>query len=197
MPSKIDHKVVNNEECKRCATCKEFKPLSEFYKDGGHAWDGLVVSCKICIKSKRQNDPRTRAVRAWNDLRKRVINGEPAYKSRNICINISRDDFITWYMIHSFPHCHVDRIDNEANYVVGNLQMLTIREHNFKHRADRLRLENVTEPDGYRYCYHCKTIKKYSEFYTKKLSITEANPMGLRVGCKACEHTKRKTRKGT
>lgn len=46
---KIEHILLNEVECKRCATCKEYKPLSDFHK--GKFWDKLYPRCKPCRSS--------------------------------------------------------------------------------------------------------------------------------------------------
>lgn len=47
MPPRIQHKVVDGIELKRCGRCKDWKPLTNFPKYHG-AWDGLNWLCRIC-----------------------------------------------------------------------------------------------------------------------------------------------------
>jgi len=195
MPARKNHVILNGEECKECSRCNTIKPLCEFHKDGGHTWDGLVTACKDCIKEDRQLNPRTRAVRAWGNLNKRVANGEKTYASRGIKIAISREDFLTWYQENSFPHCIVDRIDNELDYSLGNIQMLTLTQHNYKRRLDRLAAAGVKEPDGHRYCFGCESLLPVGAFGRKRSAISTINPLGLRHECKACTKSKRNKRR--
>jgi len=195
MPAKIEHKTIENIECKRCSICKMYLPLCDFHRDGGHAWDGLVSSCKKCLQSKRQLDARTRAVRAWGCLNKRVKNGEKTYAKRGIRIEISKDEFINWYQKNSFPHCIVDRINNEKNYTLKNIQMLTLVEHNYKRRSDRLSVIGVTEGENERYCFCCARLMNIEVFGRKKDIVSKANPLGLRQYCKGCNRDKQRKRR--
>ena len=46
---------------KRCPTCKQTKPISEYYKDS-YRYDGIMWLCKDCqrlrYRKKRQNNPK-------------------------------------------------------------------------------------------------------------------------------------------
>ena len=44
---KVLHKVEDGIELKRCACCKSWKPLSEFYRHR-KMWDALDYYCKPC-----------------------------------------------------------------------------------------------------------------------------------------------------
>lgn len=48
---RIEHKIIDGVECKRCGTCKQWKPLCEF--DKSSCWDGLDNKCKGCKKIYR------------------------------------------------------------------------------------------------------------------------------------------------
>lgn len=58
---RILHRVVDGVELKHCSTCKEWKPLGEFYR-WRKSWDGLNGCCKDCTeRSKAATDERRRA----------------------------------------------------------------------------------------------------------------------------------------
>lgn len=46
---RIEHKFINNIECKLCRDCREFIPLFNFTKDKNR-WDNLDHFCKSCKK---------------------------------------------------------------------------------------------------------------------------------------------------
>lgn len=47
---KIEHKILNKVELKRCSVCKDWLPLDVFYKNKT-AWDGLSCQCHSCRKA--------------------------------------------------------------------------------------------------------------------------------------------------
>lgn len=47
MANRIEHKIINEEECKYCGTCRKFKPLNTFVRNK-NSWDGLNARCKEC-----------------------------------------------------------------------------------------------------------------------------------------------------
>lgn len=50
----IEHKIINDIECKKCGHCNEYKSLDNFSKDKSR-WDGLYGFCKECQKEKDHN----------------------------------------------------------------------------------------------------------------------------------------------
>lgn len=53
MGAKIEHQIINGEECKKCNGCGVYKPLPNFNKSSD-TWDGLQRKCKQCRKKYEQ-----------------------------------------------------------------------------------------------------------------------------------------------
>jgi hypothetical protein len=184
MPKRIEHKIINGVEKKRCAGCKEFLPLDQFHKTGqGNSWDGLLCSCLVCVKAYRNGNMHRKSVVQYGHMKRRV-QGEN-YIRKGVEVRISLEEFEEWYTANYFKGGAVDRINDQDHYEAGNLQILTPTEHNEKRRADRLDALNVKEAFG-RYCYTCATEKPFTDFYVKKKKITKRNPLGLDETCKEC-----------
>ena len=182
---KIEHRFENGIEVKRCGVCHQYKRLNEFHK-ANNAWDGLFYKCIKCTNAARNSNTRRRAVAKHNAMLWRCQN-EERYIKKGIKVKVDLEDFVKWYQLnHIGKGCHVDRIDNNKHYELGNLQVLTQREHNLKRRHDRLDWAGVTEPDGMRDCFTCKTLKLEKEFYKKKRKLSENNTKGLSERCKKC-----------
>ena len=190
MPNKIEHKIENGIELKRCSTCEKWLALTKFHKTGSNTWDGLFYQCGECTKQKRKTNLNLKAGRAWLSMNKRVKN-EKVYLRKGIKINLSRKDFVKWYIDNSFDRCVVDRKDNEGDYEITNLQMITFSEHNIKHRQDRLQKLGVKEHAGMRYCYRCNKEKSIDLFYRRKRQSSKGNPLGLDEVCKPCRRLER------
>lgn len=193
MAKRIEHKIENGKELKWCAGCKSYKGLDQFHTTGGRTWDNLYYYCRDCYNENRDNSPRKNAARSWRQLNDRV-NKDERYASKGIEVRIDKETYIEWYCKHWFKGCRVDRIDNEGHYEAGNLQLVSLLEHNEKLRTDRLNRLGVTEPDGQRYCYSCKNTKPVTEFYRKARKVSKSNPLGLEENCKQCERQQRMKR---
>lgn len=190
MPARIEHKIENGIEVKRCGKCKRYKQLNKFHK-ANNTWDGLFYKCIKCKNSELNNNTRKRAVSKYAALCWRVANDE-RYVKKGIKVKISQQEFIDWYLEHYISKgCHIDRIDNHGHYELGNLQILTQLEHNLKRRQDRLDWLGIIEPDGMRYCFTCEALRPETEFYVKQRKISNSNPKGLDECCKECSRTKR------
>ena len=191
MPKRIEHEVKNGVELKRCGWCKKYKELGEFHK-ANNTWDGLFYKCIKCTNEARNSNTRRRATAKHNAMCWRCQN-EERYINKGIKVKVSLEDFVEWYQSnHIEKGCHVDRIDNHGHYEIGNLQVLTQREHNLKRHQDRLDWIGITETEGMRYCFFCKTLKPETEFYSKRKKLSISNKKGLSERCKKCYPIKRR-----
>ena len=193
MPSRIEHKIENGMELKRCGKCKTYKPLDAFHTSGGRSWDNLCYACIECVNRQRTPGPRRGAVDRYNAIHWRVAN-EEGYLKKGIKVKVSKEDFVEWYTAHHFRGCHIDRIDDRGHYELSNMQLISQSEHNFKIRQDNLERLGIVEPEGMRYCYGCNSMKSESEFYKKKHKVSKINPKGLSENCKECDREKRMER---
>lgn len=94
---------------------------------------------------------------------------------KNITMEISKEEFIQWFIERDFPGCSVDRIDNTKNYTLDNIQMISL--------ADNIRKDKVKAHDGKCECCRCKKIKPLEEFAKDK---RRAN--GYTTICKQCDN---------
>lgn len=193
MPKRIDHKFENGVELKWCSLCKDWLELDKFHTTNNRTWDNRFYCCADCWNEKRLNDPKRIAAETYRKMKTRCKT-DPAYKQRKTKVLISRKDFINWFVPRWFKGCMVDRINNLGNYEIGNIQLLSLTEHNIKHRQDNLNALGIVEKDGERFCYKCSTLKPYSEFSFKESKVSESNPMGLNEECKACANKARRKR---
>lgn len=193
MPKRIEHKIIDGIECKRCAKCKLYLSLSSFHTTGeGNTWDGLFCYCISCTKDWRNNDIKKKALIAYEGAIGRT-KVSSSYVKKGIKVNISYEDFSKWFPENYFRGGVVDRIDNEGDYEIGNMQIITPNENSAKARPDRLALLGVKETFG-RYCLTCKKEKSYDSFYRKKLLVNKWNPLGLSQECSECARLKRRLR---
>jgi len=191
MPNRIEHVFDAGVEKKWCWKCKEFHPVNEFSKCF-RQWDGLNHYCKDCSR-KRSRDPEWCARNVYNNILNR-IETRNSYIEKGVQCNFSFEEFKDWYIPRHFPGCILDRIDNNGHYEIGNIQLLTRSEHNYKLRKDNLKSLGVIETEGKRYCRSCKAIKCESGFYRKKSKVNKYNPLGLDMICKECAKKYRRER---
>ena len=95
-----------------------------------------------------------------------------------------------WYEKNYFLGCEVDRIDDNKNYEMSNIQLLTKEEHNHKRKLER----DGTAREGFKKCNRCGELKPETREYfsTHKKQISAYNPLGLRGICKECLNKQRK-----
>ena len=176
---------------KTCNKCNISKPYNEFNKQPRNK-DGHRNECKEC-RAKRTSDLRKtmtvdkKASEVYSAINDRLTNEKRLKlreRYRNVSNEITREDFVKWYKEHYFKGCSVDRIENDGNYTLDNIQMLSKVEHNHKKRLDRLGeytfKENVP-------CSKCGKVKHISEFYKSKNGKNKYNPFGIRTACKECD----------
>jgi len=193
MSKKVEHITIDGIEKKWCSRCEQYLPLNLFHASNGHTWDNKCYLCANCINKKRQNNPRICALHSWVNMCERVKK-DVRYTRKGIKIKIEKSVFIDWYIKHWFKRCRVDRINNEGHYEIGNIQLISLLDHNFKRRSDKLAKLGIKEPYNMRYCYRCETLKHYDEFYKKKRKVSRINPLGLSEDCKECEKEQTRTR---
>jgi len=178
MPSRIEHKIENGVELKRCGKCKTYKPLDAFHTVGGQTWDNLYYACIECANKRRTPGSQGGGLDRYNAMCWRVAN-EENYLKKGIKVKVLKEDFVKWYTANYFRGCHIDRVDDQGHYELSNMQLISQSEHNFKIRQDNLERLGIVEPKGMRYCYGCEVIKPENEFYKEKRKISQINPKGL------------------
>jgi hypothetical protein len=146
-----------------------------------------------CYNEKRLNDPAINAANVYKNMLDRCKN-DLGYVAKNIHVRVSKKDFMEWYIKRWFKGCQVDRKDNSGDYEIGNMQLISRKEHNYKSRQDKLTSYGIVEPKCKRFCYSCEKMKPYKEFYRRKRKVSKINPLGLSETCKDCERKRRKKR---
>ena len=120
---------------KKCSRCKEWKPLTEFYKRKS-AKDGLLGHCKVCSYKKnklydQQPHRRTKRATEMRDKRKTPHGMFRIYvdaaKSRNYSFSLSEEQFLTYwqqpcyYCGSEIEKIGLDRVDNTRGYETDNV----------------------------------------------------------------------------
>ena len=195
MPPRINHRWVDGTEKKWCSDCKTWLDLSLFHTTGtkNPTWDGLFYICAICELAKRKITPSRRAAEAWKAIVRRVTQRED-YRVKGIELRCTKEEFTQWYNELWFPGCLVDRKENSGHYELSNMQLVSLEDHNYKLRMDNLSLLGIVEPEGFRYCYGCETMKFEDDYYGKTRKISKVNPLGLDEHCKECRRGTRNQR---
>jgi hypothetical protein len=123
---------------KICSSCKAEKPVTEFYSHSRSA-DGFQSDCKACQRARNARPHFKR----WRNMKARIFNQNHKeysnYGGRGITMH---PDWINDYPafrdwleanLGSCPEGHsLDRINNEGNYVPGNLRWASplVQTHN-------------------------------------------------------------------
>lgn len=179
---------------KTCRICKEHKPLSEYHLEPKNS-DGHRNECKECrraidrLRSKNRS-LETKASNIFTGITQRCTNEkrqEERPKYKNITNLLNKDEFIEWYIDGYFDGCEVDRIDDDKDYSIDNIQLLSKAEHNKKSASKRINLDSRSA-----ICTKCQNEYEYTKenFYTKESLISAYNPLGIRSTCKKCNKTK-------
>lgn len=97
---------------------------------------------------------------------------------QGVKMEMSKDEFVEWFMSHDFPGASVDRIDKTKNYSADNVQLVTL--------AENIRKDKVKAKAGLCQCYKCKEVKPLDLFATDK-----RRKNGHSTICKACDSKRR------
>jgi Recombination endonuclease VII len=103
---------------KKCRTCKEEKPLSEFYSNSSYA-DGVSSECKTCSHA------RSRLWRLRNLQKSREYSRQWEAENKEK-IKAYRKDFISRNLEHYRERCK--RSDRKRKYGVTGQQFLSMKE---------------------------------------------------------------------
>lgn len=100
----------------------------------------------------------------------------------DVIVDISEEDFISWFMANDFEGCSVDRIESTKNYEVGNLQLIPTGVNSGK--------DKIKSFHGLCECYGCKLLKPVADFVKESRRIT-----GHSTICKECDRERYHERK--
>ena len=157
---------------KKCAKCKVIKPVNEFYGDKRRI-GGKQVYCKKChaeLSKKGIINKWGTLKNYYSEYRNRLVGGNPSIiyshkkhnaKSNNIEFDISRSEFIDWYL-NQKKECYYCGISQDK-ITLNNDLMPNINIH-------RLTLDRLDSNKGYRLdnivlcCARCNLIK--NDFFT-------------------------------
>ena len=179
---------------KTCRICKEVKPLTEYHTEPKNS-DGHRNECKECRRAnqrerRKNRDIYTKASNIFSGITQRCtnekrLNERPTYK--NISNLLDKNEFIEWYVKNYFDGCEVDRIDNDKNYSMDNIQLLSRVEHNKKKATTRIFLEQ-----NKCVCNKCKKEYTYdgNNFLKRERLKSKYNPLGIVESCNECNRTK-------
>ena len=107
-----------------------------------------------------------------NRLKKTNLLKNKCYKG--IKLNISKEEFVEWFMKNDFKNCSVDRIDKNKDYSLDNIQLIPL--------VDNIRKDKIKEHDGMCECYVCNQTKPLSEFAKDNRRLNAYTTI-----CKECE----------
>lgn len=127
-----------------------------------------------------------RALSRYYMILNRLKNTNKA-KNKNyegISMDISKEEFVKWFMRNDYERCSVDRIDKNKNYTMDNIQMVPL--------AENIRKDKVKAKDGYCECYSCHLTKPLDEFVVDR---RRANGHG--TCCKDCDRKRKCKRRNT
>jgi hypothetical protein len=184
MPKRKEHRVVNGCERKYCRICGEWKALGAYYKNKREA-DGLNQICSVCESAKKQT-PRYAALNAYRLIQWRVNDDKQNYINKGIKCLIAKEAFLDWYIPKHFKGCRVDRKDNQGHYEVGNMQLISLADHNSKLRDDNLAKHGASDTATHRFCSSCLKMVSNDSYYIKARKVSISNPLGLDDKCKEC-----------
>ena len=179
---------------KKCRICGIEKELVLFGIEKRNT-DGRRTECKECKnktdRAKYKNRSiKEKALKIYSGIESRCSNAniqENRPKYIEIENKLNREEFVKWYTENHFDTCQVDRIDNDGDYEMSNIQLLSLSEHNRKKSSSRIFLDrNIAV------CTKCKRELEYSKinFFTENKLISKYNPLGVRSRCKKCEKEK-------
>lgn len=201
---------MSEQQLRRCGSCHQEKPHSDFTKDRRGAY-GLSFLCRPCLAIKNKamrasqyawqkawrQTPEGRATIAYANMVRRCRPGnirskDAAYASVEVLIG--REDFLSWCVprfarwASEFPTVapSVDRIDPHGHYEIGNIQVIALVENIRRKECNK----NVHAPDGTAWCSSCKTYLLRDCF-----SPAKSRPNGVNNTCKSCKNMKSRQKK--
>jgi hypothetical protein len=142
---------------KRCPTCCETKPFSEFHKHRGSK-DGFCWRCKSCRKTHRNLELDAETNKQWrkrNPKQVLVLNAAARARRKGIEFSITENDFeiptmcpVLGIPLSSTNKRHdgsptLDRIINDRGYVPGNVTIISWRANRIKSDATLAELQAI------------------------------------------------------
>lgn len=143
--------------------------------------------CRICHREWERLynlTPKRKSAKMWSGIIARAENKngkQPAYQ--NVKLLMTREEFYAWVipelekwiLTKSIESASIDRVDNDGHYEISNLQLLTRLENRLKQKRNK----NLSAPEGYAWCSHCKEYLITDKFTKGRNKIT-----GLQNICK-------------
>lgn len=133
---------MSSQQTKVCITCKEDKPVDEFYVRTKARGKYLQSSCKPCKKNLHREWVRTFS----GQIRMTYLQMKGRCKRRgHIMPTYTLEEFDTWMMLSGYRSLYdswvdsdydtklqpsVDRLDNSRGYDLDNIRLVTWDENN-------------------------------------------------------------------
>lgn len=100
---------------------------------------------------------RRRALQRWSMIVHRLKAStlkNKHYAKRSL--EMTKEEFVTWFMANDFKGCSVDRVDNSKGYTISNLQLIPLALNIAK---DKTAFNGITHQ-----CSICKETKAKEKF---------------------------------
>jgi hypothetical protein len=118
---------------------------------------------------------RKRAQQRWSMILHRLKGIGPRNKHyANRALEMTQEEFISWFMERDFEGCSVDRIDNTKGYSISNIQLLPLALNMSK---DKTRFDGTSHT-----CSKCKQTKLAENFVKDARRFS-----GIGSICKRCD----------
>jgi hypothetical protein len=135
---------------KKCFTCNETKPYSEFQKNSKKA-DGKHINCKSCLSSLKKEDYKNK----WFVYQSRLKKSESKKKRLDFNLTPSylegiwteecpvfNKPFVRFDKTNDMSPA-LDRVDPSKGYVKGNVRYISARANRIKYDASVEELKQV------------------------------------------------------